>query len=173
MGWVWGLKMTMVLEESQDLLNTQETGRSDDFPLPWKLLIYHRSPALPDKMISFSITCKELKLSCRYWHMELFSFSYCLCYDASALGLRLYTWVSPCWHGCSLPSLISFSPLGVLREHHQAAGPSGQAGPSRRIEGMGRGLGWGWTTSRGTGIESRAFPSPWPQRAFLDVITSW
>ena len=143
MGWVWGLKMRMGLEESQDLLNTQETGCSNDFPLPWKLLLYHRSPTLPDKMISFSITCKELKLSCRYWHMESFSFFYCLRHDASALGLRLYMWVSPCWHGCSLPSLISFSPLGVLWEHHQAAGPLGQAGLGRGIEEMGGGWGGG------------------------------
>lgn len=169
MGWVWGLKMRMVLEESQDLLNTQETGRSNGFPRPWKLLIYHRSPTLPDKMISFSITCKELKLSCRYWRMESFSFSYCLHHDVSALGLRLYMWVSPCWHGCNLPSLISFSPLGVLWEHHQAAGPLGQAGLGRGIEEMGWALGWGWTTSRSTGIRSRAFQSPWPQKTFLDV----
>ena len=45
----------------------------------------------------------------------------------------------------------------------------GQAGLGRGIEEMGWGLGWGRTTSRGTGIDSRAFPPPWPQRAFLDV----
>ena len=97
----------MVLEENQDLLNTQETGCSNDFPQPRTLLINHRPLNLPDKMISFSITCKELKLSCRYWHIEPNSLFYCLPHNVSALGLRLYVWVSPSWHGNNLSPLSS------------------------------------------------------------------
>lgn len=65
--------------------------------------MYHGSLKLQDKMISFGIPCKELKLSCRYWPTDPDFLSHGLAHDRPAL------WLLPCtWNESSLaPKAIS------------------------------------------------------------------